>query len=608
MSDQRERVDRRVKEVAMRRSALALTLGLLSSSAMATTYYVDYANGSDKADGKTTATAWQHAPGDLTGSGIPYHTTLVPGDVVMFRAGIVYIGMNRAVFNGQPGSPITYEGIGWGAGKAIMSGLTTVSATFTPYNGSPTLSVATLPSTLVSGTNGLDAAPTSNVVAIDGNVVFLSNNSPNPNPNFPDIGQLSYAPTDMVGSGKAWTFTDPDIATVLANASAAGTLPNITFTAFGASDNEYNLVIAGYNSATNALSLTGSFAPPSPASLSAFTLFNDPDFITAANPYPEYAIEGTQIITAVPPGVHTVGVSLAKAAFVTNPLPGTSHIVIDGFDMSGYGAGDGRAITATGTDIKVTNNTIHDLAFAYAAGLTAIGMGGGSNVVTGNVIGPHVRGGGGIFSGNETGDTISNNTIDSAEWTGIIVYNGINVSVDSNTIKNSNGNHANGIMAYDVNGTYHSNGVSITNNSIESAAVGCIAFEGDGSGRPDNFTVAYNVCKSTSGFGIADWGNTVGANVYGNIVITSADPSSYSLNIGRSTGVTYNGNIFSNFNNFSPPPANIIFTNNIALTTTHLLSPPAGGVGPVDLGAGNTGNSVNVLLAAPMAVIIGNLP
>ena len=86
------------------------------------TYYVDFDGGSDNATGTSQSSPWKHAPGDPKAGGLPAKITLVPGDTVIFRAGVAYRGAIQIKSSGLPGIPITYTGEGWGAGRALMTG------------------------------------------------------------------------------------------------------------------------------------------------------------------------------------------------------------------------------------------------------------------------------------------------------------------------------------------------------------------------------------------------------------------------------------------------------------------------------------------------------
>ena len=68
---------------------------------------------------------WKHSPGDPEAGGVPANTTLLPGDTVTFKGGVVYNGTIRLPWSGLPGVPITYDGNSagtYGTGRAIIDG------------------------------------------------------------------------------------------------------------------------------------------------------------------------------------------------------------------------------------------------------------------------------------------------------------------------------------------------------------------------------------------------------------------------------------------------------------------------------------------------------
>lgn len=107
----------------------------------ATTYWVDYSAGRDSAAGTSSASAWQHCPGDPAATANPASTALAPGDTVLFKGGVSYVltGATGIIlrWNGGAGLPITYDGNSagaWGTGPAVLTdqygalGLTALSA------------------------------------------------------------------------------------------------------------------------------------------------------------------------------------------------------------------------------------------------------------------------------------------------------------------------------------------------------------------------------------------------------------------------------------------------------------------------------------------------
>ena len=101
--------------------ALMIWMGFtVASISSASTYFVDYANGIDTADGKTTTTPWKHSPGDSAATGVPSNTVLTSGDIVNFRSGTIYL-LTTSSSGIICASGVTYDGSAWGAGKAIIT-------------------------------------------------------------------------------------------------------------------------------------------------------------------------------------------------------------------------------------------------------------------------------------------------------------------------------------------------------------------------------------------------------------------------------------------------------------------------------------------------------
>lgn len=105
----------------------ALVCSASSLRAIAASYYVDFAGGSDAAAGTSTGAAFKHCPGDGNATSTAAGKTLAAGDIVYFKGGVTYVvgsGGIEAPWSGTTGSVITYDGNsggGWGTGKAIIT-------------------------------------------------------------------------------------------------------------------------------------------------------------------------------------------------------------------------------------------------------------------------------------------------------------------------------------------------------------------------------------------------------------------------------------------------------------------------------------------------------
>jgi hypothetical protein len=89
------------------------------------TFFVDFDAGDDNADGMTETTAWKHAPGDSNATAAAAATSLVPGDVVLFKGGVVYKGSIDIPASGTMNTPLIYDGNSrgiWGTGRAVIDG------------------------------------------------------------------------------------------------------------------------------------------------------------------------------------------------------------------------------------------------------------------------------------------------------------------------------------------------------------------------------------------------------------------------------------------------------------------------------------------------------
>ncbi len=107
------------------RMILVACVGTALGTATATTYYVDFADGNNNADGGSAATPWKHSPGDANASGNPANVQLAGGDRIVFKGGVAYHGSIALSVSGTPGQPIVFDGNaagGFGQGKAILDG------------------------------------------------------------------------------------------------------------------------------------------------------------------------------------------------------------------------------------------------------------------------------------------------------------------------------------------------------------------------------------------------------------------------------------------------------------------------------------------------------
>jgi parallel beta-helix repeat protein len=100
----------------------------------ATVYYVDYANGSDSNNGKSSDSPFKHCPGDPNATSRTRFTRLSAGDTVILKGGVVYKSTIHVKWSGKSENiPIKYDGNSsgtYGKGKAVIDGEITRSQGF----------------------------------------------------------------------------------------------------------------------------------------------------------------------------------------------------------------------------------------------------------------------------------------------------------------------------------------------------------------------------------------------------------------------------------------------------------------------------------------------
>ncbi len=507
-------------------AATGPTGGVTTGTVAVPTYYVDFAAGSDKNSGTTASSPWMHAPGDPNATGNAAGVKLNPGDMVLFRPGVVYRGSINVTASGAIGKPIIYEGTSdsstssWGAGQATLSGLTKQTLVFIPYNSSSTLSVATLPTPI----------DYSNIIQVDGVRQWISAypdlGSNGSDPNQMDAETIPFSPSEMQGSVPNWTLTDSALAKIV-SAFAPETISNTIVRIYDNGNWNNPFSVTGFTPSTGELLLNSTSPDFSLTGLttSYYHLFNNPALITAAN---QYAVEsnGTQLIAYVTPGMHVVEQSLSGVGFNVYQK---SYVTVDGFNITAYSGNQTAYYSGIGilisnsSNINVTNNSINNISMWSELYGGIFVQGGTSIVVNNNDFGPIFMARGVGFGGTQNMQ-FSNNHVHDTGGTSGDFYSVQNAVISFNRVDNEAiypGSHAEGFAIYDnssspANGTRN---VQVLNNQLLS---GDIIFAGAtwSNPLPANVLIANNLLI---GSGIFSQGRTIsGVTVKGNIALLSS--------------------------------------------------------------------------------------
>ena len=534
---------------------------IVSATAIAgATYYVDFDAGSDTASGLSTESPWKHAPGDPNAAGNPAQAKLNPGDMVLFKGGVVYRGSITVPASGSAGKPITYEGTGWGSGRAILSGLDAHTLNFAPYGTSSMLSVATL------------ATPIdySNIVEIDGVRQWLSAypalGSSGADPNQIDAETIPFDVNEMQGQVPNWTLTDPALAKKVST-FAPDTIPNLSLRVYDNGNWNNPFSVTGFDPSTGALSLKSTNVHFSMSGLktSHYHLFNNPALINAAN---QYAVEnnGTQLVAKLAPGSHVVELSQRGVGIDVHKQ---SYVKIDGFTIANYTGNQTAYYSGIGvllsdsTHIIVTNNKIVEIAM-WAGLFGGIFVPRGTDVtVDHNEVGPIFMGRGIGFGGTH-GMEFSDNHVTDTDGTAVDFYAVQDAVISFNRVDHiatAPGAHAEGFALYDNSRTpdQGTRNVRLINNQLDGTT---LMFAGNSrwsNPAPGNVLIANNVVTNN---GIHSQGGALeGVKVKGNIAMLSMTLKSLAPNPcceaasafsavyshGGSTDLTVENNIFDGY-------------------------------------------------------------
>lgn len=531
--------------------AMASSDGFTQGGAGPRTYYIDYDKGSDSAAGTSQSAPWRHAPGDPQASGMPAKAALMPGDTVLFRAGVVYRGSVPIKASGAPGRPITYSGQGWGTGRAIISGRDVLDAQPRPCSSLP--SCAKLPNADQLIVVDLPAPVSSfGQVAMGRRILRLAQSPRLPDPFlFDDVSNYVEAKQGELlpmADGRTWQLQNNLIRKNLGDDTAGDLLVLI----LGYPNAITSGPVTAYDqNASSVLFQPLKFQRNEKAPV-VFALANHPRLIS--QPYEYATIErGKRIIVQAPLNGEKLEISRRAWCFTS---VGQKNIAIKGFEIEGFAdgpqGGGGSALAVRDvSDLLFDGNDVHDL-HNWAGGGAVSGEPVTGLTITNNQFRylPH---GSGIRIGKASDGRISRNTFDRIGRTGVMVMNSQRVLVDHNSLRHLYGSHGNGISIYRDN-----RDVTVSNNLV-SESTRAVTFHGDGrpAAPPNNIVFRANLLKGNNSGGVAlqSWGgNTNGVVIERNVLLV--DNSVHALRLsGRDRNVTVRQNVIDGYQGYPMPLA-----------------------------------------------------
>ncbi len=420
----------------------------------ATTYYIDFDKGNDAHAGTSVSTAWKHCPGDENATGVPSSAELLPGDILLFKGGVKYKGAIEMIASGgeSEGSKISYIGNAWPGLegiKAIIDG-SELLAGWLPEAG--------------------------NRYSAEIPAMFTEETSPL----MYNLHEFDYS----AGEDEfLWMAQDPDPADPFFNSDRTSfmtvTNENITRTSitdpqfFIQTDESYwdnsylliwinpNLVVSreilSFNPATYTITFEdlGENAIYPDERDQYYAIYNS---IRALDTEGEYYVDKTlNKIYIKPRNVQHLDSSITYSARAFGfDINGQSHLRIEGFiirKVAGEGLRDAVGIGCRSSasvpveDIEIVKNEVYH-ARHEDRGYGGIYLSSATNcIVKGNIIQycPDSRG---IFISGGDNVIVQNNYILRSGVTSLTMYGCTNSQILFNTVRESKGDHANGITIY----------------------------------------------------------------------------------------------------------------------------------------------------------------
>lgn len=447
----------------------ALVAHLASASALAITYYVDYAGGLDSNAGTSAAAPFKRCPGDAAATGTALATTLSAGDKVVFKGGVEYPVELLLKWSGAPGNPITFDGNTagtFGTGPAIFTGADHVT-TWTQCTSSADAGGAADWSNCYKAIRVTPWADDPFMVnlfydSVRGQVARFPNGV---DPLYWDNADAGYTPLALTEITDT-TITLP--ATFVPTPAPGQTWPD----AWVGNRNTSNLIslrpIASVSGDGTVLTFATAVTPRT--SLNSFALFNDGKVLDQRGEYllisdptngPRTKIVFYAGPSGAPPSDALVSVKRSSSTLTSRTgldLNEKSHYVIQGMTFRNYAAGAGTSnrngvgignyekSSASSTDIL-----IQDCSVVYCQNLTksgAININDTSFLTIDSCYIAENQGTRGITTASDDA-VISNNTVTRGGGTAIFTSGAARVQIVANNVFNNDGLHGNGISVYE---------------------------------------------------------------------------------------------------------------------------------------------------------------
>ncbi|HZZ69894.1 MAG TPA: right-handed parallel beta-helix repeat-containing protein [Phenylobacterium sp.] len=469
-------------------------------------YYVNFASGNDNADGRSAATAWRHAPGDPSATGVPAARKLAGGDAVYFAPGVRYRGGLILNGSGTAERPIVFTSAPGGQ-PAIIDG-SDPAQSVRPCRSAEDCGGAKDWAKLVRADFGR-SLPHDAALFTETEPLFPAQ-SPNAHDIFNSDQVDEYLPVNGADLAKGIAHLPGDIAKGLAT-------PGEKSLALWINSNQIV-----YRDIT---SLDGEVAHFDPTGLGFFS--DRPDRIAVVG-HPslvdqpgEYALieDRSAAVVDMPKGASQIFFATGRGGI---EVLGHSNVVVKGLTFENM-ADDGKSIragiavansTGSPTGLKIVGNRFRN--FRMLKGQGPIILHGVDDVLVADNDIETVALGSAMRISKCSRIMIRGNHIRRIGRTGVMLMADTNAEVAENTVSESRGVHGNGLSVYLDN-----RDIRIVANTIVDS-IRPATFKGNKDGQPNNILFAHNlfVGSADSDAAITSWGDRAhGVTIEDNVLM-----------------------------------------------------------------------------------------
>ena len=458
-----------------RRLHLLCLLAGLASPLYSATYYIDHLDGDDRADGLTPRSAWKHAPGDKAATGNPSAASLAPGDTVLFKGGVAYLGSLTIAVSGQPGNPITYDGNSegsFGVGRAILDGGRVVAnwrpaASADEVGGNPRwrdifhadIDVDVTPNTrhdqvvLHRQTPPDLMAPWQRVILIDGSERVLPvARIPKPkDPFFIDLPEdfyLSPRKLAILPENRGTLLADPERLSGLDTRAFADVMLGV----HGGNNHVYFAPIRSYDPV--AASLIFPEFTHNIYDQTRYAFYNSARFIEQPGEWSVTPLgDGRSRVHLLPSRTDSgppADIAYPAHGTAITVIDGHSHLRIQGFLIQRYSGDQGGVSVARHNRSRSRDIIVADNEIRFISGHAGVGVNYADDITVQNNVIHHCPGWTtGVFLNRVSEFRVTDNRLDKNSGSGIRLYEGTDGSIARNMVLEHYGMHSSGLNLYE---------------------------------------------------------------------------------------------------------------------------------------------------------------